>query len=240
LKNYFNYLINILFPERCLICGKEINVLTEYRYALCKDCHDLLEEIKEPRCTKCSIPLVKGVEKCTRCKTSSYTFISNFSLYNYHDWRVKELIYMYKFRVKKKLSYFFAEKLAEVINSRYRNLPVIPVPAEGKSVRRRGFDHIGLIADRLEKYYGMEIRHLLRKKIHTKEQKGLNFEERIGNLKGSIKINSKELLRLTKCEKKQVVLLDDIFTTGATAEECSKVLKKNGMQSIYIVTIAID
>jgi len=147
---------------------------------------------------------------------------------------------MYKFRKKKMLSYFFAEKLAELINDRYSELSIVPVPTEKSSIRKKGFDHVGLIAEILKKRYGIRIRRILRKKTRTKEQKGLAFAERMKNLKGSITIDNKTLKLLTYDEKKHIVLLDDIFTTGATAEECSKILKQNGIRDIYIVTIAID
>ncbi len=147
---------------------------------------------------------------------------------------------MYKFGKKKILSGFFAEKIAGILNLKYAGIVAVPVPSDRKSFKKRGFDHIGEIADLLERKHGITIKHLLKKRIKTREQKSLEYKERIENLKGSISMNNDPAHLLTGPERELVVLFDDIFTTGATMEECSRVLKRNGVKDIVSVTVAVD
>jgi len=240
LKNYFNYLVNILFPEHCIICGNELCFTDIKDYPICGTCLERFKTINGSRCARCSLPLIDGVKECIRCKTTGFTFSSNYSIYSYHDWPVKEVLYMYKFGKKKVLSGFFAEKIADILNIKYAGIVAVPVPSDRKSIKKRGFDHIGEIAGLLERKHGITVKHLLKKKIRTKEQKSLEYKERIENLKGSISINNDPAYLLTGRERKLVVLFDDIFTTGATVEECSRVLKGNGVKDIVSVTVAVD
>jgi len=240
LKNYFNYPVNILFPEHCIICGNELCFTDIKDYPICGTCLGKLKIISGSRCTRCGLPLIEDVKECIRCKTTGFTFSCNYSIYSYHDWAVKEVLYMYKFRKKKILSGFFAEKIAGILNLKYAGIVVVPVPSDRKSLKKRGFDHIGEIADLLERKHGIKIKHLLKKRIKTREQKSLEYKERIENLKGSISMNTDPAHMLSGQELELVVLFDDIFTTGATMEECSRVLKRNGVKDIVSVTVAVD
>ena len=114
------------------------------------------------------------------------------------------------------------------------DIPVIPVPGLPSNKRKRGWDHIEEITKILKKKYKIKIHYCLGRK-HSRPQKALNCEGRIINIKDSIFIKNKNLT-----ENKAVLLLDDIITTGATLDECARILKETHIREVYALTIAMD
>jgi competence protein ComFC len=223
--------MRIFFSELCLICGRELYFEKVKNYALCDKCEKAIKPISGKRCEICGINLISEQKKCTRCREISYSFDKHKSLFYYSD-RVKELIYQYKFNKKIRLSYYFAALFHKVIQERYGGIPIIPVPSQLHSVKKRGWDHMKEITNKLKPYH--KIYYCLRR-LAGKSQKILNFEERRENIKGKISVI---LDRLP--ENNTALLIDDIFTTGATMNECARVLKEAGLQRIYSITLALD
>jgi ComF family protein len=125
------------------------------------------------------------------------------------------------------LSVVFSDLLAPVLKTAHPDLPVVPVPA-----RRGGTDHMERICGALSRRHGFGICTGLSRK-RAKAQKGLSFEKRLANIKGQISFSGR--IGLSK-----VVLLDDIFTTGATADECARVLLAAGASRVDVLTLAMD
>ena len=114
---------------------------------------------------------------------------------------------------------------------------IIPVPIHKKRQKERGYNQSLLIARKWEKEetrISVEANVLLKVK-HTKPQSTLSREDRIENAKQVYEIQNAE-----KIKEKDIILLDDIYTTGSTVRECAKILKENGARSIVVVTIAKD
>jgi ComF family protein len=171
------------------------------------------------------------------CRTREFRFESNFSLFMYQEPSVARLIAGYKGRGRRSLAFFLAESLLRAYRPRYDGLPLVPVPCRKSSLRKRGFDHIALLCGEMKRQAQVEVLPLLLRRGKTREQKTLNREEREKNLRGSIIPAKRSRLKNLPPE---VVLLDDVFTTGATAEECAGVLKSLGIQKVYVLTIALD
>ncbi len=156
---------------------------------------------------------------------------------------MRELIYQYKFRNHRRLGLYFALWLARAYRTRYAGEPLVPVPFRPSGKRQRGWDHIECILDHLEHIYRIPVQPLL-VRDNGRQQKRLDFEGRMGNLKGRVRMRGAathpfaggSLSRLPA----SVVLLDDIFTTGATASECGRVLREAGIDKVSVLTIAID
>jgi ComF family protein len=147
--------------------------------------------------------------------------------------RGKALIQGYKFRSKKELGRFFADELVPLFEAIPRPFVIVPVPSVTKKKKKRGWDAVGVIARMLQGLYGYQLLFALRKKPGH-DQKGLDYENRLKNLKGRIQYARTDRL------PERCVLLDDVFTTGATISECAKVLKEHGAQEVYSVTLALD
>ncbi|MBP3255916.1 MAG: ComF family protein [Clostridia bacterium] len=153
---------------------------------------------------------------------------------------VRKLIIDYKFRDKSHLYKLFSEIIIK--NKKIcRNLKsydiIIPVPIHHKRKKERGFNQSELIAKYLAtKLDSIKLENkVIIKKINNKKQSKLKKSERIENVKNVYEIINKE-----KIVNKRIILFDDIYTTGNTVNEISKLLKENGAKEIIVLTIAKD
>ncbi len=222
----------VLFPRSCLLCGKPFQPWEEL--LLCRACGGGLHPIPPGRrCLRCSRPLISEHEVCTRCRGRSYPFTANHSLFEYRG-AVRTLIHRYKTAGHRELCLLFAALMAPVLAARYAGVPVVPVPASRASVRRRGWDHVDILAAELARRQGVQRLAVLRR-AGAVQQKRLDYAGRLRNIHGSMRLRPQPL-RLPR----EVVLLDDVFTSGATAAECAGVLAAAGAQRVHVLTLALD
>ena len=209
--------LDLLYPPVCGICGKI-------------DQKEL--------CPKCAIKL-RNLEKARLYAYPHTHFEKHFYLFPYEG-IIREKLIQYKFQGKSYLSTFFAkilqnhEKMSRLLES-YDI--IIPVPMYSKKEKLRGYNQTALIAKEIAKAYQNLIYDgkSLQKIKDTKMQSSLNKKQRKNNIK-----NAYNVINQQKIKDKKIVLLDDIYTTGATANECSKMLKQAGAKEILVVTIAKD
>jgi ComF family protein len=225
--------LQILYPGLCLLCGRPpTGGLSVARFApVCGSCRRLLTPVAAPqRCRICSVPLISEYAVCTRCRARRFHFCSSFSLFEYAD-AVRELIYQLKFANRRSLVPLFAAILEPVVRKTFPGLPIVPVPGNPRAVRRRGWDPMLEVARQLARRCRRRLLCLLRRRPGA-AQKSLGYEDRILNLRGTIS--------LCRTPPPQVLLLDDVFTTGATADECARVIRAGGAQAVRVLTVAID
>ena len=209
--------LDLLYPPVCGICGKI-------------DQKEL--------CPKCAIKL-RNLEKARLYVYPHTHFEKHFYLFPYEG-IIREKLIQYKFQGKSYLSTFFAkilqnhEKMSRLLE---KYDIIIPVPMYSKKEKLRGYNQTVLIAREIAKAYRNLIYDgkSLQKIKDTKMQSSLNKTERRKNIKNAYKVVNQQ-----KIKDKKIVLLDDIYTTGATANECSKMLKQAGAKEILVVTIAKD
>lgn len=225
-------LLNLLITNRCLICGKYKLELINF-YPLCMDCESKQIINNKHICSICGYPLISESDKCLRCRDFEYNYISNRSIFNYSG-DIKEILYQYKFKNKKQLSEYFAKLLAAFLIRDYSECIIVPVPGRTIVKKKRGWEHIDLIANILKRKYKLPVQKFLRRK-GKKAQKTLSRDKRAENLQKNVSIK-----RNIKILPKNVVLIDDVFTTGTTINECAGILKSAGIEKIYSLTIAID
>ena len=227
-----NQFLNLLIINRCVICGK-ILVKQSKLYPLCWECE--LKQIKNNKhvCSICGYPLISETEKCLRCRDADFNYITNRSIFIYSG-NIKELIYLYKFKNRKQLSEYFAKHLAAVLIKDYSECIIIPVPGRKIVKKKKGWEHIDLIANILKRKYKLPVQKILKRK-GKKAQKTLSREKRAENLQQNVSIK-----RNIKLLPKNIVLIDDVFTTGTTINECAGILKSAGAKNIFSLTIAID
>jgi ComF family protein len=227
-------LLELLFPGSCLLCGGGLLGRAAPFFPVCGLCLAGLEPLSAPRrCRICSAPLVSEDGTCTRCRERDYSFDSSFSLFEYRG-SIRELIFQYKFRQRRRAARVIAHLLGAPYLSRYGSLPAVPVPGNPKRVRRRGWDPMREVGRALEAAGGISVLNLLRRGP-SREQKALDFEQRIANVRGTVALRSG-----APPVPRELVLLDDIFTTGATASECARVLKVAGARFVGVLTLAMD
>ena len=222
--------LDLLFPGRCLVCGEWLPVQPDTDIPLCRPCRQSLVPIGGARCSRCGIALISEKDTCTRCREAEYAFDSNIALFPYSA-TARELIVKLKFEGRTRLAGLFAAFAAAVLESGDHAVPLVPVPCRPG---RRAPDAVELVARRLQVDHGITIQRLLERRGGA-QQKSLDFAQRKRNLGGMIHV-----ARGGTPVPSQVVLFDDVFTTGATLDACARALRDGGCRSVLGLTLAIE
>ncbi|MDR1625304.1 MAG: double zinc ribbon domain-containing protein [Spirochaetia bacterium] len=242
-------ILNFLFPQRCLLCG---SFLGGEAVPVCDACAAKLAVPEGPRCRVCSQVLISEKDLCMDCRAAApaagdgkgsggaFQFESNYSLFPYQDPLAMEMVVSYKGRKRRSLAAFFAGKIVGAYRREWQGLPIVPVPCRRASVKKRGYDQVALLCRAIRRRNGARILPLLRLKGKTLEQKTLNREQRAKNLCGAIAAARNFRKYAKGGVPEAVLLLDDVFTTGATANACAAALKSMGVKTVYVCTLARD
>ena len=236
----FNDIINIIlefiYPDNisCILCDSPIK--KSNTYSMCKGCFDNLHFILDG-CIKCGKPIVnysleeQPIEGCGYCLNKSFYFDKAISCIEYSDLS-KRLIFKLKYNNATYMSKYIAtimkEKL-EIENIKFDY--ILFVPLHKKRQRKRGFNQAQKIANDLGKLVDIPVLDILIRKEQTKRLYKLNKVDRQQELKNVFALKDNEY----NLNNKKVLLIDDIFTTGSTVNEISKVLKLNGVDKIFVL-----
>ncbi len=231
LLNVEEFFLDILFPKFCFGCGREC------RY-LCQDCEAALG-ISEQQYCLCESPLrLPDGGKCSKCQRKKLNGL--YSALPYKNVLVKKLIQKMKYEpFVKDLS---KELSSLIINHFYliekcKNLSdfiLIPIPLHKNRLRQRGFNQAEEIAKELSKYLAVPLAGgVLLRTRETKPQVDLSKEKREENVKGAFFLAENSRIKGSK-----VLLVDDVYTTGSTMEECARVLKQSGAKEVWGVVVA--
>jgi ComF family protein len=230
--------LNLLFPQNCIFCSGDRREGGEY---LCRNCFDDLGFIHSPICFDCGVPADISYDYpqeefvCGVCRQNPYKFDRARSLGHY-DTVLRQLIHHFKYQ--KQLGVLsdidrLLEKYFSDFGEEYSDLTVSPIPLHFNKMRERGFDQAFLLARQVARALHAPLESALLKRVAvTSPQATKTKAERAQNIKGAFEVNRPEWV-----EGKNVLLVDDVFTTGATANEAAKTLKKAGAGKVYIFTL---
>ena len=234
-KTLYTGLQDLLFPHNCLLCRTYITDPTTK--IICSSCHHSLKINQPPFCTLCSRSLTKkdGLSgQCRHCTHHKPEFDVAYGAYQYNE-PMKKLIHYFKYYGKTSIRLLAADYIKHFCHTYYININrfdlIIPMPLHPTRYRERGFNQSTLIAMSLSQH--VEKDTLLRVK-NTHYQSHLGQKDRWTNITGAFKMNP-----LLTVENKSILLIDDLLTTGATASEAAKTLKKAGAVHVGILTLAI-
>ncbi len=225
-------LLDFLFPKYCVSCKK----FGDY---LCPSCFAKVSFIDAGFCVACQKSAIGGLTH-PACKKGSM-IDGVFSSLIYRG-VAKKLVYQFKYKphvtdLQKTLLEFFYEGLIQK-EMCYRLLQeggvFIPIPLHKARFRKRGYNQAQLLAAGLSKKFDLPMLDCLERVKNTKTQVGLSKEDREENIHGAFAL--KKNVRLT--DIKQVFLVDDVVTSGATLKEAAKILKKAGVKRVWGVTLA--
>ena len=231
-------MLSFLFPPICPLCSKE---LLDKGERICKSCSKKQIFLKEPTCYSCGKPM-KDHEKeyCSDCRQHPKNFERGMGLCVYQK-PVTDSLAAIKYKNQRKFARYYLE---EIRKRKYKELlqlrvdAVIPVPIHRKKRRKRGFNQAEIFAKEIAEMLDQPMYPKIVERVHdTKPQKQLNPGERKKNLKKAFHGNLQQYQKSGK--PKRVLLVDDIYTTGATAQAVTAVLKQMGVREVYIFCIAI-
>ena len=228
MKMIIKALLEALFPAdlTCDICGRET-----FGTNVCDDCAKTLVYNDKEVCPICGRKTVRSA-LCVECKEKPPLFKTAVSAFVYEG----NAVYLIK-KFKEGAGYlkeYFADEICKSLKDFPEYDCIVCVPMTSRAKSKRGFNQSELLAKalsaRVDRSY---IKDAVEKRKETGAQKELTRKDRSKNLKGSFAVLKKQEIK-----GKRVLVVDDILTTGATADEMAKVLLKAGAKEVYLATVA--
>lgn len=229
--NIWKKCLEILYPQTCHFCGKVC------RKEICKECMQKVEYIREPRCKRCGKPIrYEEAEFCHDCAVHSVAYEQGRSVW-LHKGPVRWSIYQFKYHNRRIHGLFYAKEMYRLYGEKLAEWGIeviIPVPLHKRRKRKRGYNQAEIIAKHLGRISGIPVETKAVARTHnTKPQKELNNKDRKKNLREAFRVS-----QAWNCPK-NVLLVDDIYTTGNTIDAVARVLKEKGAYKVFFLTISI-
>lgn len=228
-------ILDILYPQNitCIVCRQRRRDIDQK--GLCLNCANTLPFVTPPVCGKCGRPLASGDIMCVDCLYAGYHFEQAASVMHYTP-DIKRLIHRFKYGGISYLSRIMGWWMVEAFKQRcgWDVDIIIPVPLHPKRQRQRGFNQSALLAKEIGKNTGVVVdEHVLIRNKYTPAQAGLDKFQRMHNLRDAFAVKDPSVVK-----GKVILLVDDVFTTGSTVDECSRALLKAGAEGVYVLTLA--
>ena len=236
----------LIYPPACAVCDK---VLSDRHALVCGTCRAKLPWVREPVCMVCGRPLDAGIhpriqrpameerrEKCGACEREKIWYDKGAGTFLYTG-DIQRSILRMKFHNRRDHLDFYAAALVHAHGRFLQQIHadgIVPVPMHRRKKKERGFDQCDLLARRLADLTGLPVLDgVLERVRYTRPQKGLHAAERRANLHNAFAV--RDLPADIRC----VILLDDIFTTGATLNEAARTLRMAGAEHVYVLTVCM-
>ncbi len=231
LKKIYKIVTDILFPRRCPYCDK---IVTPFGEKIHAECLGKLRILSPPYCMKCGRKIGEGIGRCRECETKKHFYIRGRCLYEYAS--AAPSIYRFKYSGRREYADVYGEQAALYLGEFIKKTgadALVPVPIHRRRFIKRGYNQAELLADGISLHTGIPVRKdILLRRRNTAPLKLLSPDERQKNLKNAF-IVCKNSVKL-----KTIILIDDIYTTGATIDEAAKTLRKAGIPDVYFVALA--
>ena len=233
----FKTLSHFLYPPRCPVCEK----IPPPTLLICPACYQSISFVEQPYCYSCGKPLSeKEQEFCFDCLNHPKSFTRGFSLAVYNAPTKKSLSAIKYHNRRQHMNFYLAETLERygTLFSAFSFDAILPVPIHKKRLKKRGFNQASLFAASLGKQLHIPVYDsILIRVVNTQPQKNLSPGKRLENLEKAFSLHPS--LTGESLPFERVLLVDDIYTTGATLESLTRILKKAGVKEVYIFTICI-
>jgi ComF family protein len=227
-------LLSHLFPSRCILCHQTIKEHAVNNHVeLCANCYKT-QPFNSTCCVRCALPLAEDTVEntlCGRCIRKLPEFDYAHSLFRYED-DIIRLVHQLKF--SEKITY--ARSIGEILQSKLNpaDMPecLLPVPLHASRLRQRGFNQSIEISRIISKKLELPIEYnAVVRQRSTSSQTGLNAQQRRKNIKGAFSL-------CCKINYKHVLIIDDVMTTGSTVNELARLLKRNNVERVGVLSIA--
>jgi ComF family protein len=238
-------LFTTLFPSDCRLCASPLVNIS--RLPVCEECLSSIRPMAADLCSVCGERLLgpyglaaEGEVRCGLCRRAEPPY-AKAAAYGSYESGLRELIHLLKYDGVRPAANVLGRMLADAIvplQPLFAASPVlmVPVPLHARKRRQRGFNQSELIAGaafKLTAAHRFELRPVLERTRETQSQIGLSSHQRRENLRGAFAVTAAEEVR-----SREVLLVDDVFTTGTTVSECARVLRRAGATKVYVATVA--
>jgi ComF family protein len=242
-----------LFPSDCRLCGAPLINIS--RLPVCEDCLGAMRPIAGGLCSICGERVVSpfafaaeagsaesGEARCGLCRRLEPPYVKA-AAYGSYESGLRELIHLLKYNQVRPAANVLGRMLAEAIEDLQplftgNEVLVVPVPLHARKLRQRGFNQSELIARAGLKLKAADRQFELNAKVlerrrETKSQIGLSRHQRRENIRGAFVV-----AKPGEVTGREILLVDDVFTTGTTVSECARVLRRAGASKVYVATVA--
>jgi ComF family protein len=238
-----NYLINFVYPPRCAACDRRLPLETTHR--VCADCLAAVERLHDPLCMVCGVPVdpsrdENSPEWCRSCITAPPAFTQARAITRYRaddeaHAPVPAMIRRHKYGRDQSLTHALAECVGTPIPLAENDYDlVVPVPLHRARLRWRGFNQAALLGSAIARRIGrpLDTVSLIRSRA-TPSQTAKDRQERHRNVRDAFHVG-----RPARIANRRILLIDDVMTTGATADECARALLAAGARRVDVLTLA--
>jgi ComF family protein len=224
-------MLELLYPPRCIFCNNIIPINEYKKLDICISCFGKIPWIKEPACSKCG-RAIANTGLCTDCKKIEHSYVKGWIALEYDD-MVKSAIYRFKYGNSPRAAKAFSEMMYRAIKD--KNIEqikfdfIVPVPIHKNRLNKRGYNQSELLAKALSKKMNIPYKNMLKRVKDTKPQSGLSPRQRVNNISGAFKVT-----KTRKSQNKNILVIDYIYTTGATIDACAySIIDTIGQNAIY-------
>ncbi len=224
-----NFFLELFFPSNftCDICAKEMDHQTKYH--VCQQCEENYLNVHKI-CPKCGSEIDEKYNLCYACRDKQVFYKMARAPFVYRD-KVKDAIHNFKYHNAKYLAQTFGNYMTNVIvRENFEFDLIVPVPLTKKRQKSRGYNQSELLANQISNNLGAPVvSDVLQRTKFSRSQTELTSSERYQNLEDCFETQNKD-----KIKGKKILLVDDVMTTGATVEACSKLLMDAGANVVYV------
>lgn len=217
-----NFVLDLVFPRHCLNCNR-------LGHFICPKCRGEIIKISQTNCPICHQKSENG-RLCPKCRPK-YRLRGVLAYGFFHDPILKNVIHQFKYEGISSAGEELAELLEPLVPKEIDTLAFVPVSR--KRLHERGFNQAKVLAQHLSRLSGKPVYKGLIKTRHTERQVGLKRGERLANLRGVYKVTNEQEIK-----NKKILLIDDVLTTGATLDNCSRALRSAGAKEIWGLVLA--
>lgn len=227
-------ILDIIYPkhDNCLLCKAELK--KNRGLQICGYCRSMLRPLREDVCQVCGRPVKSGSGKCTECSNGKVYFKGAASVFEFSG-LIQEAIYRLKYDGEADLALLLGAFMAEkFVEKGWDADLIIPVPLHPVRLSERGFNQSYLLSKEIGRECGIDVSdRILQRVVYTKSQVSLSRLERMLNVKNAFRADNGDDIR-----NRSILIVDDIMTTGATLNECSKAISMYNPKNIYCLAAA--
>ena len=235
-----NQILDLIYPRRCPVCDR---IVTDG--LIHTQCERMLTPVREPACMRCGKPLTdEEVEFCGDCIAHPRSFQKGYAVFLYNDVTRPSLM-AYKYANRREYTAFYTSRMIKqygLLWKREQFDGIVPVPIHWKRRRKRGYNQAELLAGEIAKALRVPLYpKLIRRAVNTKPLKQLGGAERQKQLRMAFQPDYRFMAgHRQECRAlRKVLLVDDIYTTGATAQACTDVLLSMGVSAVHVACVCI-